>query len=159
MIKTLNESLPLNNETPSERTQRIIDTVERIASEIERLAPTAEIVRGKYTTELIFYNVSVVNGKIVTSKETRTIYIKSDAAKLLSNRYLSRAQAEEAVTKVMPKAQEHFKNIVKAYKDLASSMGFTIGYTYEGDTHGIYDEYQYISFDLDGFHFTFAFNE
>jgi len=149
----------ISNESPSERIKRIVDTVEAIASEVERTHPHAEIIRGKYVTDLVYYSVSVVNGKIVTEKQTRTINIKCEAEKITRGRYLSKSIAEEAIKKVLPEAQKHFENILKAYRELSSSMKFSIGHNYDGDTHGIYNEYDYVSFELNGFHFQFPIDE
>jgi hypothetical protein len=51
-------------------------------------------------------------------------------------------------------AKTRAENILKEFNDLQSRLGFHVGFTYEGDTHGIYDAYQYIRFTEEKYDFT-----
>lgn len=134
---------------------------EAIVKAIKELRPDAEIGGGKFTQSLVYYTVCVHKSQIKVGKEERNIFSWPDhtveeAAKILtSNRFLTKAEARNAIEAVLPKAQEHFQACLKKYQEAMSSLNFSVGYTYDGDTHGIYDEYEYINFKMDGFDFEF----
>lgn len=54
---------------------------------------------------------------------------------------------------VQERAKVKAEEIVTEYQKLQQKLGFSVGFIYEGDTYGIYDEYQYISFKFDGYMF------
>jgi len=143
------------HETPEQRTQRHKETINQLVEDIKKINPNAELITGQYVTELVYYTVSVVKSKIKVEKNRRSLYIKDDASKLLNYRYLTKQDAESAIKAVMPMAQQKFETCLQAYKKLANELGFYLSYNYDGDTHGIYDEYEYIGFTMDGFNFQF----
>lgn len=142
----------------SEREQRLQqhkEIINRLILEIKTTNPSAEIIEREYSSELVYYTVRVVASKIKVSKETRSLYIKDNATKLLKNKFLTKNDAENAIKLVLPKALEHFNTCLKEYQELAKRLNFSLGFNYDGDTHGIYNEYEYISFELEGFYFQF----
>lgn len=128
---------------------------EAIINELLRLRPDVELKRSQYVTELIYYGASVVKGKIKIERNTRGIYIKDNPANLVRYGYRTEAEARQAIGAVLPLAQAHFDECLKQYRELTSRLGFSIGYNYDGDGHGIYNEYEYISFKMQDFHFSF----
>lgn len=128
---------------------------EWVISELKRLRPDAEFVVGKWVTDLVYYTVAVVKGEIKVERNTRGIYIKDDPEKLARNRYLTQAEAKNAIEAVLPEARAKFEQCLTEYRALTSKLGFSIGYNVDGDTHGIYNEYEYISFKIGEFSFTF----
>lgn len=134
---------------------------ELIVNKIKELNPDAEFNTGKYSIELIHYSVTVICSKVTVTKETKTIYsypqssIDDIANKMTKNVYLTKNAALDAINAVMPKAKSHFENCLKEFRDLKTRLSFSVGFNYDGDTHGIYNEYEYISFKLDGFDFQF----
>lgn len=127
----------------------------KVVSDLKSLAPNIEIVGSEKCPSFNYYTVSVVKSEIVVSKETRSIYIKDNASNILKDKYLTADDAKAAISKVLPDAQKKFKTCLDAKRKLFQEMGFSTGFNYDGDTHGIYNEYDYISFDMDGFHFQF----
>lgn len=102
-----------------------------------------------------YYIPSVVNGKVVASKYDNKSVRSDKVDEWGAGRYLTKEAAKEAISLVLPKAKGKFLACQEAHQKVCSEMGFGVGYTYDGDTHGIYDEYQYISFTMDGFNFQF----
>lgn len=107
---------------------------------------------------LTHYTVSVIQSKIVTHKETTRLagIIKADRqAEYIASKYLTPQSAIEAIKVVLPYAIEHLKTCQAELKAIENRLGFNFGYTYEGETYDIYNEYSYISFKLNGFNFEF----
>lgn len=101
-----------------------------------------------------YYTVSVIKSKIKVSKDEKNV--RSDSLdKFERAHFLTESQARQAINDVLPRAEEHFKKCLEGYKKITSENKFYIGFNYDGDTHGIYNEYEYISFKLDGFDFQF----
>lgn len=130
-----------------------------ILDEMLKLCSDCEFKQNAYTTELVYYSVSVVKGEIKVVRKTRNIYLKDDPTKLVKYGYRTEKEALNAINEVMPKALNHFKDCLQAYRELTNKMSFSVGHSYEGDTYGIYNEYDYISFKHDGFNFEFVLND
>lgn len=143
-IKERDERIELHNQI-----------IKSLSEEIKALKPQAEIIEGKYTTKLNYYFASVVNGKIKISKEDRSLYIKDKAENVIKGKFLTENEARQAISEVMPLALDKFKACKDAYFKLCSEMQFNVGFNYDGDTHGIYNEYEYISFKIGEFSFQF----
>lgn len=133
--------------------------IENLVDKIKQINPNAQFDKRQYATDLIYYTVSVVKGKVKTNKETRSLYIKDDAVKLLKGKFLSEDDAKKSIGVVLPFALEKFDACKEAYFSLCKQNQFNVGFNYDGDSHGIYNEYDYISFTLDGFSFQFAIGD
>lgn len=135
---------------------------EAIVSKVKELNPEAEFNIGKYSMELVYYSASVVASKVKVTKVMKLIYSYpersiDDLARLMTlDKHLTKQAAIDAIKTVLPKAQAHFEHCQSELKALQNKLNFFHGYSYDGDTHGIYNEYDYISFKLDGFYFEFA---
>lgn len=138
----------------NDRLKQIDDAVAKVVSDLKSINPNIEITSGR-SPKFYYYTASVVKSKIVVQKHDRNIYMKDMASKIIKDKFLTADDAKAAIAKVMPKAHEKYSSCLAAYRELVKNMGFSIGYNYDGDTYGIYNEYDYISFDLDGFHFQF----
>jgi hypothetical protein len=103
--------------------------------------------------------ISVVKGKIVIEKRDRIIYKNDNIEKLVKDKFLTPEEAENAIKSVLPRAKEHFKTCSDKHLQLCQELKFSVGFHYEGDTYGIYNEYDYISFKMDSFDFQFAIND
>lgn len=145
----------MSSETNEQRLQRRDASIAKVVSDLKALAPNIEIVGSEKFPSFNYYSVSVVKSVIVISKNQRSIYMNDTAAKIVKGKYLTKDDAKAAISKVMPQANEKFKSCLDAHRKLSQEMGFSTGFNYDGDTHGIYNEYDYISFDMDGFHFQF----
>jgi hypothetical protein len=140
------------------RIKEIKDKENSIVEDLRRLRPEVEIVIGKYKSEIVYYTVSVVKSKVKIEKNTRSIYIKDIPEKLIKERFLTKEQAQAAIETVLPRAKEKFEKCLEAHRTLCKELGFSTGFSYDGDTYGIYDEYDYICFKLEGFDFQFEIN-
>jgi hypothetical protein len=134
---------------------KMIDAIQSHISKIKELNSDVTFKNNK----LIYYTVSVVRGEIVISENERSIYIKDNPENLIKDKFLTKKDAENAISPVFLKAKIKFKKCLDKLNDLKNELGFYISYTYEGDTHGIHDEYQYISFKIDGFDFSFEIGD
>ena len=50
-------------------------------------------------------------------------------------------------------AEQKAKEILRDLKAIQEKHGFSLGYHMEGDTHGIYEDYQFIDVKVNGYHF------
>ena len=137
---------------------------ESIVNKIKELCPNAEFNIGKYSMELVHYTASVECSKVKITNETKTIYsspqksVDEIAVNMTKHVYLTKQAAIDAISKVLPRAQAHFETCLKEYRDLNKRLSFSVGFHYDGDSYGIYNEYEYISFKLDEFSFQFEIN-
>lgn len=138
------------SETSEQRNERFAKNRAAVLAEIKRLNPDAEANETKF----IYYEVSVVRSKVVVSKNERHIY-GNNTVDILKNKHLTEKDARDAILKVLPNAKEKFEACLRAFIELRQNMGFSIGNNYDGDTYGIYNEYEYMSFKMDGFYFQF----
>lgn len=141
------------SETTEQRNERFAKNRAAVLTEIKRLNPDAEATETKFT----YYTVSVVQSKIVVGKEERHIY-GNDTPTILKDKYLTEKDAKDAILKVFPNAKAKFEACLGAFIKLRQDMGFSIGNSYDGDTCGIYNEYEYMYFKMDGFSFQFEIN-
>jgi hypothetical protein len=106
-----------------------------------------------------YFVPSVVKGKVRISKESST-FVRSDKVnEWEKGRYLTEEAAKAAIEKALPMALEKFILCQEKHNALCRELGFSLGFNYDGDSHGIYNEYQYISFTLDGFSFQFPIED
>ena len=117
------------------------------------------VEKGWTHLERNYYTASVVKGKIAVNKHEYK-FVRSDKVdEWGKGKHLTKESARAEIEKVLPKAREKFEACRAAHQKLQSEMGFNWGYNYDGDTHGIYDEYEYISFKMDGFDFQFPIED
>ena len=147
------------SETSEARKTKNDAHIERLVVEIKALRPDAELDIEKYATKLTYYKVSVVASKIVICHYVKSLYIIDTAEKVVKLKYLTKAEAEAAIKEVLPEAEAKFEMCRKAYNKMEQELGFSKSYSYDGDTHGIYNEYESISFDLKGFYFEFRIED
>lgn len=126
----------------------------KVVNDLKILVPNIEIIEG-LCPSFNYYTVSVVKSKITISKYNRAVYLNDIPENVIKDKYFSAHDAETAIELVMPHAKRKFSECLDAVMNLKRRMNFCVGFSYEGDTHGIYDDHQYISFDLDGFSFSF----
>lgn len=101
------------------------------------------------------YRPSVRKSLIVFDKSERSVYKSTHPEHILNMKYLTELEAREVIAPVYIKAIEKFKECIAAKQELHARLGFNSGVNYDGDVHGIYNEYEYVSFEMDGFHFEF----
>lgn len=100
------------------------------------------------------YYPSVIKGEIKINKETSS-YVRSDKVEQWEkSHYTTEEDAKSAISNILPLAITEFNR----RKELYDSLGFSIGFNFDGDYHGIYNEYYYISFQLEGLSFQFELN-
>lgn len=110
------------------------------------------IERGWVWVDYVYYTAHVYMSKI----ETERHMAQHKSNQLPPNgRFTTKDDAISEIKKVLPKAEEKFSRCLNALKALQEEMDFSSGDTYEGDTHGTYNDHSYISFKMDGFNFSF----
>ena len=113
------------------------------------------IERGWFWVDKEYYTISFLNGEAIVRKRKKQI--KSNKEDLfLKNHYISKEQAIEATKHLLPLADEKSNKVIKAYYDLHKELNFESGYHYEGDSYGIYNEYEYIRFKIENVEFTYT---
>ena len=105
-----------------------------------------------------YYTASVVNGEITTSKHENRSVRSDKVEQWESGKFITKEAAREAIKVVLPKAKEKFLVCQDKLRGLCAEMGFDVGFNYDGDSYGIYNEYEYISFNMNGFDFQFPIN-
>lgn len=142
----------MTQETSEQRNQRFQELRESVAQEMLQKYPNLEMDRHEYGIVVIIYTPSYSNGKIKVNRSRRLIrYTTLD----LSDRYLTEEDAKTAISLIVPKAEEKYQQILKAFKLLQSSMDCIISYWADGgDLHGI-TVGQSIYFEMEGFSFNF----
>lgn len=106
------------------------------------------------------------------SKE-KQIFYKVDSPTFLKERFKVRAEGfyskpdkwfeteQEAMTHftaARTTALEKADEILRELSLLQKKLGFYISYTMEGDTYGIYNDYQYIGIKVAGYEFMLKYN-
>lgn len=140
------------------------DYRQKVINEINRLNPSAVIELSKYSEDLIHYTVSVVQSEIKVEKNKRVICSSPDllpeeyASRLVKSYYLTKQDAKNAIEPFLPAAQEKFKLCLEQYRAMLNKFEFSFGTSVDGDTHGVHI-FDYISFDMGGFHFQFQVND
>jgi hypothetical protein len=71
--------------------------------------------------------------------------------------FLSKEEALADYNTALDQAFEKFKAISIQLKELSTKFDFHISYTMEGDTHGIYEDYQYVCIKVDGYEIMFKY--
>lgn len=113
------------------------------------------IERGWCWVEKEYFTISFLNAEAIVKKHKKQIQSNKEDI-FLKNHYISKEQAIEATKHLLPLADERSTKIINAYNDLHKVLDFESGFHYEGDSHGIYDEYEYISFKIENVEFTYT---
>lgn len=141
-------------EEKNARLKMIDSKTDEIINKIKEIRPDVVFENNK----LIYYIPYVNRGQLILSKQDRPIYIKDDPVKLARGKFFTKKEATDAITPSFDLAKIKFKNCLDRFNALKNELEFSVSYTYDGDTHGIFDEYSYISFKIDGFDFSFEIN-
>ena len=113
------------------------------------------IERGWFWVDKEYYTISFLNEEAIVRKRKKQI--KSNEEDLfLKNNYISKEQAIEATKHLLQLAKEKSSKVIKAYHDLHKELDFESSYHYEGDSYGIYNEYEYIRFKIENVEFTYT---
>lgn len=139
-------------ESSEEREQRFRALRESIVAQLLVKYPDITFDRHKYGVDIVYYVVSYSDGAVRTRRRTRSIYT---TVPNLDSYFLTKSRAVAAITEYVPAAVEKFQRCVSALDALKASLGFDVSYVVEGDTHGVDDDYQYLSFEMGGFSFVF----
>lgn len=113
------------------------------------------IERGWFYVDKEYYTISFLNRKAIVRKHKKQIRSNKEDL-FLKNHYISKKQAIKATKHLLPLAGEKYSKVIKAYHDLHKELDFESGYHYEGDSYGIYNEYEYIRFKIENVEFTYT---
>jgi hypothetical protein len=126
-----------------------------ICRKLEELRPEVEVIYGKYVEKIVTYSASVIQGKVVISRDTRNIYIKSCPEKLARTLYLTNEEAKYAINKFLEEADKKALNIANKLINIEQELEFYSSYVMNGDTYGIHEDYRSINFKIDRFDFEY----
>jgi hypothetical protein len=116
-----------------------------------------DIKRGWIWIDKECYTGMIENSKIIITKNKKQF--QSDKSDLFLKNY--NTNKEELVEKLKPilvKADEKFEICKAAFFKSQEELDFDVDYTMLGDTYGIYKDYMYISFKIDGVFCRFELN-
>ena len=125
-------------------------------SEIHALSMFIKTVeRGWCWVDKEYYTISYLDGEPTVNKYKKQIQSNKEEV-FLKNHYISKEQAIEATKHLIPLAEEKSNKIIEAYENLHKELNFESGFHYEGDSYRIYNEYQYIRFEIENVKFTYT---
>ena len=123
------------------------------------------VQRGWIWIDVEFFTASILNSKIVTKKEKRSIQ-SNKYEKFVNTKnfyvfphYMTEKDANESLKETLKKAKEKFEICKELLNKIQSENDFIVDYTMEGDTHGIYEDYLHITFNIDGTFCKFELND
>lgn len=137
------------------RLQEIDNKIKEIVCDIKKIRPDVEFSGSEKSPQLVHYTVSFIKNGPVVTKNSINIYSKTIPEKIVSGKYLTEKEAMDSFNKVLPIAVNKFNTCKSALSKLTTELNFSVGFHYDGDCYGIYNEYDYISFEIDGFYFQF----
>lgn len=96
----------------------------------------------------------IINNGIQIDKRKKQV--RSDKLDLfIDNHHIEKESVIEKLNPILVKAKEKFEVCSKKFLSLQNELDFDINYQMLGDTHGIYEDYLYISFTMDGIYCRF----
>jgi hypothetical protein len=107
------------------------------------------VERGWIWIDVEFFTTSIVNSKIVISKQKKQIRSNLYNSFLI-NHNLNENELRKKMKPTLIKANEKFKKCKDAFEKLQKEFEVDINYTMEGDTHGIYEDHLNMTFRIDG---------
>ncbi len=110
------------------------------------------VERGWVWVNYDYYVPSVYMSNIVVTKNKAP---RRSNIPVPKDRFLTKESALKAIEEVFPEAEYKFLKCLDALVKLQKDMDFESGSFYEGDTHGTYNDHDFISFYMKGFHFSF----
>lgn len=107
------------------------------------------IERGWVWIDFEFFVGSIFDSKIEIEKKKKSI--RSDRFEKFKNDYsTTKEQENERLKPILKKAIDKFNECEQAFLKLQRELEFNVDFSMFGDTYGIYESYQYISFDIEG---------
>lgn len=82
------------------------------------------------------------------------VYYDELYLKPVSGYFDTESEAREDFKIAKEMAEKKSEKIIREIDRLKKRIGFEISFNVEGDTHGIFNEYQYITFTVKGYRFT-----
>lgn len=113
------------------------------------------IDRGWIWVEYEYFIPHVYMSKVEVEKHKAQ---RKSNGEIPKSRFKTKEEAAIEIRKVYPRAEEKFLKCLAALNKLREEMEFSSGDAYEGDTHGTYNDHSYISFEMEGFSFSFETN-
>lgn len=80
---------------------------------------------------------------------------KTSTEKRWANEFLTKKEALTDINKYKAIADQKYKSFYPILEQLTNDNGFTINYIMDGDTHGIYEDYQYIAIEVNNYIFQY----
>ena len=84
--------------------------------------------------------------------------IKTQRFKAWKNEFTTPEEARKHFNMALKIATKEYKLFYNKYRELITTCGCSISYIMNGDTHGIYEDYMYVGFTVNGYYIKFALN-
>lgn len=139
-------------ETP-EGFKSITNRISFTINEFDRM-----VERGFIWLDREYFTGQIINGKIEVEKHKKQIQ-SSKQDLFLKNHSITKEDVIEKLKPILIKAKDKFENCRQKLVLLQNELEFDVNYMMLGDTHGIYEDYLYISFTIDGIFCKFEFND
>lgn len=104
-----------------------------------------------------YFTGSIINSEIKVKKNKKQIYSNKHDL-FLNSHHTTKEAVIESLKPILSKAKEKFEICKELLNKIQDENDFNVDYTMEGDTHGIYEDYLHISFNIDGVFCKFMLN-
>ena len=116
------------------------------------------VKRGWIWVDVEYYSGTIEDSKIVVEKRNKQV--RSNKHQLfLDTHDITETAVKEKLKPILEKAEKKFDKINKIFTKLLTDEDCDISYTMNGDTYGIYEDYMYISFNIEGVFCKFRIEE
>ena len=106
------------------------------------------ISRGWIWVEVEYFTATIKNSEIKINKAKKQI--KSNSYNMfLKSHFIDAEKLKNKLKLTLKKANVKFDRCFEAFEKLKKEMDFDLDYQMYGDTFGIYEDFQYISFKID----------
>jgi len=125
---------------------------QEIIAEMRKQFPALQIAtNGTDKIGFRHYVPCVYRSSVIVRVETQWITSKY-SCESISRYYIQPDAARAAITAILPQAETKRKELVAAL-EAVRALGCDFGTTMLGDTEGIWDSFDYVEFEIDGFSF------
>lgn len=122
------------------------------------------VERGWIWIDVEYFTAQIENSEIVTQKQKRQIQSDKYDKFVNTNNFLTQShymtvnEAKEKLQSVLAKAKKKYELCKEKFLAIQDEFDFEVEHQMLGDTHGIYEDYLYIGFKIDGIFCKFDIN-
>lgn len=116
------------------------------------------VERGFIWLDREYFTGTIIDSEIKVEKRKKQI-MSNKHDLFLNSHHTTKEAVIESLKPILAKAKEKFEICKELLNKIQDENDFNVDYTMEGDTHGIYEDYLYISFYIDGTFCKFELND